>query len=263
MTRILRTCLLYQFSKVGQLALVYDGLLTRSFQLSTLIPLQIISDSSYSGLPSLGCSYTRSFLHTFSLFWMVSTSSASPLNMPHQKPLTSSPTCLVARMATKAWGSLASVSTGSTLVHLSWVTPLFNKVCPSKNANMCLKTDGHVLANSWIGYFFCYIAIMGIYYSNTWNVSLAVFRLQKDPMVTCYVFTVSCFPYAFVFNFLRQRVCLSPIRRFRNNLHVEPDRITRSRSSCFNRWADPEIHLWRILRLVAWDRFQCMGQLNR
>ncbi|EMD38929.1 hypothetical protein CERSUDRAFT_112637 [Gelatoporia subvermispora B] len=24
-------------------------------------------------------------------------------------------------------------------------------------------------ANSWIGYFFCYIAVMGIYYSNTWN----------------------------------------------------------------------------------------------
>ncbi|KAI0041222.1 OPT superfamily oligopeptide transporter [Auriscalpium vulgare] len=24
-------------------------------------------------------------------------------------------------------------------------------------------------ANSWIGYFFCYIAILGIYYSNTWN----------------------------------------------------------------------------------------------
>ncbi|KAF9460047.1 oligopeptide transporter [Collybia nuda] len=24
-------------------------------------------------------------------------------------------------------------------------------------------------ANSWVGYFFCYIAIMGIYYSNTWN----------------------------------------------------------------------------------------------
>ncbi|XP_006463485.1 hypothetical protein AGABI2DRAFT_187070 [Agaricus bisporus var. bisporus H97] len=24
-------------------------------------------------------------------------------------------------------------------------------------------------ANSWIGYFFCYITIMGIYYSNTWN----------------------------------------------------------------------------------------------
>ena len=27
-------------------------------------------------------------------------------------------------------------------------------------------------ANSWIGYFFCYIIIMTIYYSNTWNVSL-------------------------------------------------------------------------------------------
>lgn len=26
-------------------------------------------------------------------------------------------------------------------------------------------------ANSWVGYFFCYIAIMGIYYSNAWNVS--------------------------------------------------------------------------------------------
>ena len=59
---------------------------------------------------------------------------------------------------------------------------------------MCLKTDGHVLANSWIGYFFCYITIMGIYYSNTWNVSLAVFRLQKNPMVTCYVSQSLAFP---------------------------------------------------------------------
>jgi len=26
--------------------------------------------------------------------------------------------------------------------------------------------------NSWVGLFFCYIIIMAIYYSNTWNVSL-------------------------------------------------------------------------------------------
>lgn len=35
---------------------------------------------------------------------------------------------------------------------------------------------------------------MGIYYSNTWNVSLAVFRLQKNPMVTCYVSQSLAFP---------------------------------------------------------------------
>ena len=27
-------------------------------------------------------------------------------------------------------------------------------------------------ANSWIGYVICYIAIMGIYYSDVWNVRL-------------------------------------------------------------------------------------------
>lgn len=27
-------------------------------------------------------------------------------------------------------------------------------------------------ANSWIGFFFCYIIVMAIYYSNTWNVCL-------------------------------------------------------------------------------------------
>lgn len=26
-------------------------------------------------------------------------------------------------------------------------------------------------ANSWVGYVFCYIVLMAIYYSNTWNVS--------------------------------------------------------------------------------------------
>ncbi|KII87915.1 hypothetical protein PLICRDRAFT_176672 [Plicaturopsis crispa FD-325 SS-3] len=37
-------------------------------------------------------------------------------------------------------------------------------------------------ANSWIGYFFCYIAIMGIYYSDTWN-SLAF------PMLSTSIFS--------------------------------------------------------------------------
>ena len=27
------------------------------------------------------------------------------------------------------------------------------------------------LANSWVGYAVCYVVLMGIYYSNTWNVS--------------------------------------------------------------------------------------------
>lgn len=31
--------------------------------------------------------------------------------------------------------------------------------------------------NSWIGYFFCYVIIMGIYYSNTWNVSAPLLLL--------------------------------------------------------------------------------------
>lgn len=39
-------------------------------------------------------------------------------------------------------------------------------------------------ANSWIGYFFCYIAIMGIYYSNTWN-SL------DYPMLSTSIFSVN------------------------------------------------------------------------
>ena len=28
-----------------------------------------------------------------------------------------------------------------------------------------------VTANSWVGMAICYAAVMGIYYSNTWNVS--------------------------------------------------------------------------------------------
>jgi len=37
-------------------------------------------------------------------------------------------------------------------------------------------------ANSWIGYFFCYVIIMGIYYSNTWNVS-APLLLHLQPSI--------------------------------------------------------------------------------
>ncbi|KAG5634544.1 hypothetical protein DXG03_004176, partial [Asterophora parasitica] len=39
-------------------------------------------------------------------------------------------------------------------------------------------------ANSWVGYFFCYIAVMAIYYSNTWN-SLAF------PMLSTSIFSAN------------------------------------------------------------------------
>jgi hypothetical protein len=40
------------------------------------------------------------------------------------------------------------------------------------------KALNYLSANSWIGYAFCYIVIMVIYYTNTWNVS-------PNPKVPC------------------------------------------------------------------------------
>jgi len=37
----------------------------------------------------------------------------------------------------------------------------------------CVAKFYFLTANSWVGYAFCYIAIMAIYYSNTWNVRLS------------------------------------------------------------------------------------------
>jgi len=49
------------------------------------------------------------------------------------------------------------------------------------------------LANSWVGYFFCYIVIMGIYYSNTWNVGWN--RLPPhSPTLTSNLSSLGVFP---------------------------------------------------------------------
>ncbi|KAI0955058.1 hypothetical protein AcW1_006752 [Taiwanofungus camphoratus] len=54
-------------------------------------------------------------------------------------------------------------------------------------------------ANSWIGYIFCYIAVMGIYYSNTWN-SLSF------PMLSTSLFSAngSLYPQSAVFGKTQQ-----------------------------------------------------------
>ena len=43
---------------------------------------------------------------------------------------------------------------------------------------MPVLTD--LAANSWIGYVICYIAIMGIYYSNAWNVGAVMFSISSS-----------------------------------------------------------------------------------
>ncbi|KAI0306870.1 OPT oligopeptide transporter protein-domain-containing protein [Multifurca ochricompacta] len=44
-------------------------------------------------------------------------------------------------------------------------------------------------ANSWIGYFFCYIAIAAIYYSNTWNAKYSSFQSKSFPMLSTSLFS--------------------------------------------------------------------------
>ena len=59
--------------------------------------------------------------------------------------------------------------------------------------------------NMWVGYFFCYIAIAGIYYSNTWNVSAISFHPYSNNL-----FPVEIFPYALNIAVLIQRFYLRP-----------------------------------------------------
>ena len=47
-------------------------------------------------------------------------------------------------------------------------------------------------ANTWVGFFFGYIAIAAIYYSNTWNASTILLPLYSDSLL----FLVEIFPYA-------------------------------------------------------------------
>ncbi|KAI8974273.1 OPT oligopeptide transporter protein-domain-containing protein [Trametes punicea] len=47
--------------------------------------------------------------------------------------------------------------------------PSSSKVCLLRSADISFISHIAAAANSWIGYAVCYIAIMGIYYSNVWN----------------------------------------------------------------------------------------------
>ena len=65
-------------------------------------------------------------------------------------------------------------------------------------------------ANAWVGYFFCYIAIAAIYYSNTWNVIVTI--LLTDGIDVTYFFSppVEILPHALYIPLLFQRFYLPP-----------------------------------------------------
>ena len=76
-------------------------------------------------------------------------------------------------------------------------------------------------ANSWVGFFFCYIIIMVIYYSNTWNVSLLstfVFLAGSETY-----FLVTGLPDVVDLNFLCQWIHLSSVGSVRSTFPTKSD----------------------------------------
>lgn len=89
-------------------------------------------------------------------------------------------------------------------------------------------------ANSWIGYVICYIAIMGIYYSNVWNVSLphscvSLWRPRADLTGSMLVQDLPDAVYLAVFP---ERYQVQPAGRFWNHLHAQRHRARGDRPSC-------------------------------
>jgi hypothetical protein len=84
-------------------------------------------------------------------------------------------------------------------------------------------------ANTWVGFFFCYIAIAAIYYSNTWNASTISLPLYSNNLL----FVVEIFPYALNIALRFQRFYLRPNGRFYEApFPIEPDGASRGRHPC-------------------------------
>ena len=73
-------------------------------------------------------------------------------------------------------------------------------------------------ANTWVGYFFCYIALTAIFYSNTWNVS----TISSLPYSSNIFFAVEIIPYALNGPLFFQRFYLRPnFRLYRAPFPIE------------------------------------------
>ena len=123
-----------------------------------------------------------------------------------QRRLMLLPTSLVVLMVMKAWGSLVSLSIGNILV-LSMKKVSITNFTGEPELNCFSRFMSFPLiqqANSWVGYFLCYIIIMGIYYSNAWNVSPLLPSLLQ--YLICMI--VSSFPDVVHLNLLRQWIDL-------------------------------------------------------
>ena len=101
-------------------------------------------------------------------------------------------------------------------------------------------------ANTWVGFFFCYIAIAAIYYSNTWNASAISLPLYSNNLFK--LFVVEIFPYALNIALRFQRFYLRSNGCFhRATIPIEPDGASRGWPPC----AD-----W-IQRMVGVDELHC------
>ena len=95
------------------------------------------------------------------------------------------PTYLEVPTLMKVWVYLAFLSTGSILVlceisflsFYSYLSLFYSymslPLIQQGNQHPWFSTtpSQHFVANSWIGFLLCYIVVMVIYYTNTWNVS--------------------------------------------------------------------------------------------
>jgi len=151
----------------------------------------------------------------------------------HQRRLMLLPTSLVVLMAMKAWGSSVSPSIGNISV-LSMKTVSITIFTGEPELNCFSRFMSFPLiqqANSWVGYFLCYIIIMGIYYSNAWNVSPPLLSLLQ--YLIC--MKVSSFPDVVHLNLLRQRIDLWSVGCVRPSIPAQPNCAGRGRSPSSDR----------------------------
>ena len=93
-------------------------------------------------------------------------------------------------------------------------------------------------ANMWFGIFLCYIVVMAIYYTNTWNVSSSSYW---NSFALIQGFSVVSFSDAFYIDLLCGRICIWSIRCFRFAVPTQ--------SNCFG-----------FNRRSSFDRFKCVGE---
>lgn len=82
----------------------------------------------------------------------------------------------------------------------------------------------------WVGYVICYVAILAIYYTDTWNVGLNI--MSTPSPIPIDRISVQGIPHAFFIHFLIQRLHIrSNLSLYRARLRAQPDSFERGRST--------------------------------